>query len=73
MIVFRTLWIAWMIYVGYRGYREFGAGTLRIGEFGEVTKVIQRNERPRAYWAFVIFFYIILATMISLAVLAPAS
>lgn len=73
MSVFRAVWIAWMIYVGYRGYREFGGGTLRIGEFGGVIKVVQRSEQPRAYWAFVTFFYAIIAAMISLAAFAPAS
>jgi hypothetical protein len=69
----RGIFILWCLYVGYRGYREFGAGVLRISNFKVPPRLILRSERPAAYWAFIVFFYSIMLGLISLAAFAPAS
>ena len=67
---FRAAFIFWCLYVGYRGFRSFGSGVLRISNFKASPKLISRNERPAAYWTCVAFFYAILLALIAFAAFA---
>ena len=70
-LFFRGLFILLALFVGYRGYRSFGSGELRIGNFKSPPTIILRDDRPRAYWLVVVFFYAIVLGLITLAAIGP--
>ncbi|MDF0487252.1 hypothetical protein PX554_03845 [Sphingomonas sp. H39-1-10] len=53
-IAIALLWAAW------RAYRMFQTGSIRVYDADEPVLLLARQERPLAYWSFVIFFYAVL-------------
>jgi len=56
----------WAAYVGFRAFKQFRTGTLRISNFSAPSTVISREERPLAFWCFVVFFYAVLIVIVAM-------
>lgn len=65
MLAIKIGFVIPLLLAGWCGFRMFQTGSIRIFDTDGPVRTIAQRDRPFVYWLFIVFFYVLLLTMVA--------